>query len=81
MQISHYESKKSVSSFAERVESGEISASSSEWKPGTDEIFVTCWNDSDEIAKSIKNYMDLFINTSLNHMSIRSCLVSQPNKN
>ena len=23
--------------------------------------------------------MDLFVNTSFNHMSIRSCLVSQPN--
>ena len=26
----------------------------------------------------IKNYSDLFINTSLNHMFIRSCLVGQP---
>ena len=30
-------------------------------------------------GKPIKNYLDLFINTSLNHMSIRSRLVSQPN--
>ena len=35
---------------------------------------------SDKIAKPIKNYSDLFINTSLNHISIRSRLVSQPNK-
>ena len=30
--------------------------------------------------KPIKNNLDLFINTSLNHMSIRSRLVSQPDK-
>ena len=46
---------------------------------GLDELFVTCLNDSDKIAKPIKNYLDFFINTSLNHMSIRSRLVSQPN--
>ena len=48
---------------------------------GSDELFVTCLNISDKIAKSIKNYLDLFISTSLNHMSIRSRLASQPNKN
>ena len=37
-------------------------------------------DNSDKIAKSIKNHLDLFINTSLNHMSIRSRLVTQPNK-
>ena len=47
---------------------------------GLYELFVTCLNNSDKIAKPIKNYLDLFINTSLNHMSLRSCLVSQPNK-
>ena len=48
---------------------------------GSDELFVICLNDnSNKIAKTIKNYLDLFINTSLNHMSIRSRLVSQPNK-
>ena len=26
----------------------------------------------------MNNYWDLFINTNLNHMSIKSCLVSQP---
>ena len=31
-----------------------------------------------KIGKPIKNYLGLFINTSLNHISIRSCLVSQP---
>ena len=81
MQISDDDSKKSISSFAESVETGEISSYSSEWKIGPDELFVTCFNDnSDKIAKPIKNYLDLFINTSLNHMSIRSRLVSQPNK-
>ena len=30
-----------------------------------------------KIGKPIKNYSDLFINTSSNHMSIRSRLVSQ----
>ena len=54
MQISDDESKKSVSSFAESVESGEISASSSEWKMGSDELFVTCLNDSDKIANQLK---------------------------
>ena len=34
MQISDSESKKSVSSFAESVESGEVSSSGSEWKIG-----------------------------------------------
>ena len=48
---------------------------------GSDELFITCLNDnSDEKAKPIKNYLDLFINTNLNHMSIRSRLVSKPNK-
>ena len=77
-----HENKKSISSFAESVESGQISSSSSEWKMGSDELFVTCLNDnSDKIAKPIKNYLDLFINTSLNHMSIRSRLVNQQNNN
>ena len=81
MQISDDKSKKSISSFAESVESEEISASSSEWKIGSDKLFVTCLNDnSDKIGKPIKNYLDLYINTNLNHMSIRSRLVSQPNK-
>ena len=57
MQMSDDESKKSISSFAESVESGKISASSSEWKMGSDrELFVTCLNDNgDKIAKPIKN--------------------------
>ena len=58
---------------------GEISSSSSEWKLGSDKLFITCWNDNSENKiKPIKNYLDLFINTSLNHTSIRSRLVSQP---
>ena len=36
MKISDNERKKSVSSLAESVESGEISSSSSEWKTGSD---------------------------------------------
>ena len=54
MQISDEESKKNISSSAESVESGEISASSSEWKIGLHELFVTCLNDnSDKIGKPI----------------------------
>ena len=43
------------------------------------ELFGTCLNDNSEnkIERQIKNYLDLFINTSLKHMSIRSRLVSQ----
>ena len=46
-----------------------------------DELFVTCLHDNsgNKIGKSIKNYLDLFINTSLNHISIRFRLVGQPN--
>ena len=43
-------------------------------------LFVTCLNNSDKITKPFKNYLDHFINTSLKHMSIRYCLVSQSNK-
>ena len=47
---------------------------------GSDKLFVTCLNsNSDETAKPIKNYLDLFVDTSLNHTSIRSRLVSQSN--
>ena len=47
---------------------------------GLDKLSVICLNCDSEnkIGKPIKNYLDLFINTSLNHMSIRSRLVSQP---
>ena len=64
--------------MTESVESGEILFSSSEWKTESDELFVTCLNCGGEnkIVKPIKNYLDLFINTSLNHMFIRSRLVS-----
>ena len=65
--------------MAENVESGEILSSSSEWKIGSNKLFVTCLNvNSDKIGKPIKNYLDLFINTNLNHIFIRSRLVSQP---
>ena len=53
MQISDDESKKSISSFVESIESGEISVSSSECEKGSDEVFVTCLNDSDKTAKPI----------------------------
>ena len=78
MQIFDEKSNKSISSLAENVESGEISSTSSEWKKGSDELFFTCLNDNSEnkIAKPIENYLDLFINTNLNHMSIRSCSIS-----
>ena len=83
MQISYDESKKSISSLAESMKSGEISSFSSEWKIGSDELFVICSNSNSEnkIEKPIKDYLDLFINISLNHVSIRSRLVSQRNKN
>ena len=48
MQFSDDKSKKSVSCLAESVESGEISSSSSEWKIGSDELFVTCLSDNSE---------------------------------
>ena len=81
MQISDNKIKKSISSLAESVEGGGISPSSSEWKISSDELFVTCFNINSEnkIGKPIKNYLDLFVNASLNHMSIRSNLLSQPN--
>ena len=79
MQVSDDESKKTVSSVAVKVENGEISSSSYKWNECLDAIFVSCLSDnSDKIGKPIKNYFDLFIDTSLNHMSIRSCLISQP---
>ena len=79
MQISDNKSEKSVSSLAESVESEEILSSRFKWNLGSDEWFVTCLNDNSENKiKPIKNYFDVFINTSLNQMSIRSCLVSQP---
>ena len=48
MQVSDDESKKSVSSLIERVKSGEISSSKSEWKTGSDELFVTCLKNDSE---------------------------------
>ena len=62
------------------MESGEISSSSSEQKIGSEELFVTCLNDNSKtkIGKPIKNCLNRFINTSLNHMSITSRLVSKP---
>ena len=47
---------------------------------GSDELLVKCLNCNrkTKIEKPIKNHLDLFINTRLNH--IRSRLVKQPNK-
>ena len=57
MQISSSASKKSVSSFEESVEDGKISSSGSEWKIGSDELFVTCLNSNsaNKIGKAMKN--------------------------
>ena len=57
MQISDDESKKSVSSLAESVESGENSSPISEQKSGPDELFVTCLkcDSKNKIGKSMKN--------------------------
>ena len=54
-------------------------SSSTEWRIDSDEkIFVTRLNsNSDKLDKPINYYLDGFIITSLNHMSIRSHLMSQ----
>ena len=49
IQISDHECKKSVSNLAESVECGEILSSSSEWKIGSEELFVTCLNEIEKI--------------------------------
>ena len=83
IQLLDNKSKQSIINIAESTKSGEIYSSSFQWNSGSDrELFVTCLNDnSDKLKKPIENYLDLFIDTSLNHISIRSHLVSQPNKN
>ena len=70
MQISDDKSKKNLQLCRKRE------------KTGLDELFVTCLNhySGNKIGKPIQNYFDFFINTSLNHMSIRSRFVSQPSK-
>ena len=75
-----WQRKKSIARVTESVESGEISSSSSIWKTGLDKLFVTCVNidRKNKLKKPIQNQLDLFINTNLNHMSIRSSLISQP---
>ena len=80
MRISDNENKKSVSSVVKSVESEETSSTSSKLNLGSYELFVTCLNENSESKiKPIKSYLDLVIDTSLNHMSIRSRLVSQSN--
>ena len=68
--------------MVDSVESGKISTSSSKWKIGLDREEYVAWlakNSKIKIEKLINYYLDTIINTSSKHMSIRSCLVSQPN--
>ena len=52
--------------------------SSSEWKIGSDALFVTCLNNnSEKLEKKLKITWIFFVNTRLNHMPIRSHLVSK----
>ena len=69
--------------MTESVESAEILSSNSERKLGSDsELFVICLNyNSHRMGKPINHYLDLFINTSLNHMLITTRLISKPNNN
>ena len=65
--------------MTESVVSGEILSSNYGLKLGSNELFVTCLSSNINILeKPIKNYSDIFSNTSLNHTSIRYSLVSQP---
>ena len=52
----------------------------SKQKLGLNTLFVTCLNCNNKeiLEKQIKNNLDLFINTDLNHKSIRLRLVSRP---
>ena len=63
--------------MAESIESGETLSSRFKRKLRLDEKFVTCLNTNskNKLEKTIKNYLDLFTYTSLNHMSIRSRLI------
>ena len=71
---------KSNSSVSESGDSEEILSSSSEKRLGRHKIFVTSLGSSETNSeKPIKNLLFLFIHTILNYMSIRFCLVSQPN--
>ena len=81
MQIFDNKSKKSDCILVERVASEEISSSSSKWKIGSDKLFVRCLNRDrkNKLEETMKNYLDLFIYSSLNQISIRSHLVSNPN--
>ena len=79
MKLSDNDSKKGVSSVAESVESGLIMSYSSKWNLGSDELFATWLNENNknQIEKPINYFLDLLIHTSLNHMSIRSHLISE----
>ena len=67
----------------ESLVDGEISSSSSKWKTGSDELFITCLF-SDSITKeekSINNYLDAFPIANFNYKSMRSHLMSDNNNN
>ena len=62
------------------VESGENLDLQFQMKFRLKQLFVTPSNcdKTNKLEKPIKNSLDLFINTRLNHMSTRSSLLSQP---
>ena len=69
--------------MVESIGSGEISLSTcflTMWKTGSDQLSIACSNNGDKIGKLIDNYLNRFIDTSLNCMPIRSRLVSQQKK-
>ena len=66
--------------FSSAVESREISTSSYIKKISLDNLLIAYLNSkTDKIGNLIKNYSNIFTNNSLNHMFIKSHLVSQPN--
>ena len=76
MQTSYNKDKKNDSSVTEGIESGEILSSSSEWKIGLDNLFVTYLNEISE--NKIKPIKITWIFLLMHYISIRSRLVSQP---
>ena len=63
------------------LENGEISSSTSEWRTGSDELFVTYLiSDSNpKIVKSISHDLDAFLNTNWSYKSMKSHFVKQDN--
>ena len=60
---------KSITSNVESVEIGKILTSSLKWKAGKGKFLVTWLNDGDKARKLIYNYLDAFINNSLNYLA------------